>query len=90
MRDRASSEPEVSSEPARLREAERLLARMQGEIGSGIGERVARLETGEKRFATKADVERAKIWIVTRTVAACGSVLLILRLISWIWSSVGT
>lgn len=75
-----------SSEPARLRDAELSLARMQGEIGPGIRERVAKLEKGQESLATKADVERAKVWGVVGLFAAWTSIIvLIIRLISWIW-----
>lgn len=75
-----------SSEPARLRDAELSLARMQGEIGPGIRERVARLEKGQESLATKADLERAKVWGMTSLIAALTTIIvLVLRLLSWIW-----
>ena len=59
---------------------------MQGEIGPGIRERVAKLEKGQESLATKADVERAKVWGVVGLFAAWTSIIvLIIRLISWIW-----
>ncbi len=83
----ASPGPEASSEPARLRQAEVALARIQGELGTQMGERVARLEEAQKSFATKEDLERAKRWGLTALFSALLSLLILqLRLLSWIWS----
>ena len=63
---------------------------MQGEIGSGIRERVAKLEKGQESLATKVDVERAKVWGLTSLFAALATLLvLVLRLLSWIWPAAG-
>lgn len=56
MRRSSSQEPD-SSEPARLREAERGLAHMRGETVPDIRERVAKLEERRGQFATKAELE---------------------------------
>ncbi len=62
------------------------MARMQGELGTDMRERIAKLEKGQEAFATKADLERAKVWGLTSLLAAGMSVLiLLLRLLSWIW-----
>lgn len=91
LHDGASPPPPDSSEPARLREAELSLARMQGEIGPGIRERVARLEKGQESLATKVDVERAKVWGMVGLFAAWTSIIvLVIRLISWIWPDAGS
>ena len=59
---------------------------MQGEIGPAIRERVAKLEKGQESLATKADVERAKVWGLASLIAAWTSIIvLVLRLLSWIW-----
>ncbi len=88
--DGAAPPPQDSSEPARLRDAELSLARMQGEIGPGIRERVARLEKGQESLATKVEVERAKVWGMASLLAAWTSILvLIIRLISWLWPDAG-
>ena len=87
-------EAEVSDEPARLRATEIELARMQGEIGSGIRERVAkleqnqehfatradiaRLETGQENLATEADIERAKNWGLKSMIAALAAIAILI------------
>lgn len=91
MSNSAGSEPERASEPPRWRETELALARMQGEIGTNIRERVAALEKGEESLATKADLEKAKLSMITSVAAAGVSILvLVLRFVSWIWPSSGS
>ena len=59
---------------------------MQGEIGTNLRERVAALEEGRKSLATKADLERAKVAMITSVGAAAFSVLILLvRLLAWVW-----
>ena len=88
MNNESASETRRTSEPADWRQTERDLARMQGEIGAKIGERVAKLEEGAKSLATKADLERAKLAIYGSFAAAGLSILiLLLRFVSWIWPS---
>ena len=49
-------------------------------------ERIVEVEKGQEALATKADLERAKVWGLTSSLAAGMSVLiLLLRLLSWIW-----
>ena len=92
-RSDTGSESDASSEPARLRSAERALARMEGELGTNLRERVAALEEAQKslatkadvaalrsnqeNLATKADVERAKLWFVGGMVGAGLSMLIV-------------
>ncbi len=83
-----AEEPRRASEPAGWRKTELALARMQGEMGTNIRERVAALEKGQESLATKADLERAKLAMLTSIVAAGFSILILLiRLLTWIWPS---
>ena len=79
-------ESAVSAEPVGWHSTELALARMQGELGVRLGERVAKLEKGQDSFATKVDLANAKLWAVISIGGGLISLLLVvLRFISWIW-----
>lgn len=78
----------AGGEPAGWHRAELAIARLEGEIGTNLRERVAALEKGQESLATKADLERAKLAMLGSFAAAGISILiLLLRFVSWIWPS---
>lgn len=65
----------ISEEPRRLRATELDLARIKGEIGENMRERIVALEAQQPYLATKADLETAKRWWLGSSLSALISVL---------------